>query len=547
MAVDITDTTTIQRLIAAGNNLLEYESVAGTMIELTASSGTISTDNQLSMYEGFSKVFVINGANLKVADFINTRLVLSTPLTATSVTPVKGDIINQGTTKSMVIDYVSPNVSSIYGYTTTTVDFTDGIISSQNLAISIAMVTEVFLGMPGPKDSAVNSVPHWYDFAPYPGTGVHSAVTYGAMPTKAYLGCLYRGRCVVAGDPAYPHQWYMARQANPWDWAYAADDAQSPVAGNNADAGEVGDIIRALIPYKDDYLVFGCATSMWVLRGDATAGGSLDEISLTIGIFGSRSWCFDGEDNLYFWGTGGVYMIPPGFGPPQNISSVRLPDLIGDEAADPSTHRISMVYDRKRLGLLVCITVLADGSNSNYWLDLRTGGFFPETYPNTCGAYSSFYYAANDTDFADLLMGCKDGHIRKFSDSDKEDHETTPHKLIDSYVSLAPIPLSEDADKEGKMKSLSITTGIDTDSIDVELWGKDTAETLISVMVVVSLPLHSVTLSSGGRVQRLRLRTRGTYLGVRLQNDTALTAVSIGETWSFEKIVADIGPAGRIK
>ena len=60
----------------------------------------------------------------------------------------------------------------------------------------------------------------------------------------------------------------MSRQANIFDWLYSQADAQTPVAGSNADAGELGDTVKALIPYKDDYLIFGCSQTMWLLRGD---------------------------------------------------------------------------------------------------------------------------------------------------------------------------------------------------------------------------------------------------------------------------------------
>ena len=204
----------------------------------------------------------MNGANLKVVDFVNTKLTSEIEITVNI--PSHGDILTQDSTNAqMLVDYIYYDSSTsdhyVYGYTfsgtfNTSNDVKDAdanvIITSGNL-------------------SAVNeatTMPHWYDWTPYN----NDTSTYGSLPDKAYLGTLYRGRPVLAGDPAHPYQWYMARQNNPWDWAYVANDAQSPVAGGNADAGETGDIIRALISYKDDYLIFGCASSVWYLSGDAT-------------------------------------------------------------------------------------------------------------------------------------------------------------------------------------------------------------------------------------------------------------------------------------
>ena len=54
------------------------------------------------------------------------------------------------------------------------------------------------------------------------------------------------------------------------------------------------------------------------------------------------------------------------------LSAIALPDLIKDRAADPSTHRITMAYDRRDYGIHICITKLSDGTNYNYWYDLKT-------------------------------------------------------------------------------------------------------------------------------------------------------------------------------
>ncbi|GAG84411.1 unnamed protein product, partial [marine sediment metagenome] len=190
----------------------------------------------------------------------------------------------------------------------------------------------------------------------------------------------------IAGNPEAPHQWYMSREGHPFDLLYAGQDAQSAVAGNNTDAGEIGDIITALIPCNDDFLIFGAVNSIWFLIGNPCDGGSINEFDLTTGIYGGKSWCFGDAGNLYFWGANGLYKttVP---GKPVCISEIKLPnlvkDLVGGEKIDNSTHRITLAYDRDRAGILVCITKVDDGTNSNYFYDLRTEGFFPEDYPTT--------------------------------------------------------------------------------------------------------------------------------------------------------------------
>jgi len=540
MSVNLTDIVTYKRLIAVAYNQVWYEDISmavGEMVELTAANGDIDTSDQLQMFEAYQKVFIVNGSNLKVADFSNTKI---TTNDIGSHPPNKGNILTGGTSGAeMVVDFCTSlsGATTIYGYRTTDATFvdTETVTGTDNDGNSISFTLNADETAP----------PHWYDWTPY-GNNTNA---YGSMPDKAYLGCLYRGRCVLSGNPNSPYQWYMSRQANPWDWLYTANDAQAPVAGGNSDAGKIGDIIRCLIPYKDDYLVFGCANSIWVLRGDPCEGGSIDEVDRTVGIFGATSWCFDNTGNLYFWGTGGIYRLPAGFGQIEHISSLSMPKLVDDEAPDPSTHRISMVYDRQRNGILICITKVSDGTNSNYWYDLKTNGFYPETYPEECGAYSLLYYDASDKDYRHLLIGCRDGHIRKFDESAKNDDIGVADEAISSYATLSIIKLTEEDDKEGKITSLTFELAggasgsdfADTDGLSYEIHVGDDAETVLEKIRNGDTPFATGTLTGPGRTNRIRTRAKGAYLGLKLYNSTA------SQTWAINKITGKVVESGRIR
>ena len=537
MAVSISETISYKRLVAVGNNDVYYEDidVAGTMLELDTSGGAIDTSDNLNMFELLQKVFIVNGANLKVADFVNTKLTV----TALTTAPTQGSIITQATSAAtMVVDFVNAAKTEIYGYVTSGTFVTTGGYTLSGGSMDPA--TRV--------PSAVTAKPHWYSWTKYPGSTT-------SLPNKAYLGCNYRGRPVLSGDPEHPHQWYMGRQLNPWDFTYTANDAQSPVAGGNADAGEIGDVIRALIPYKDDYLIFGCATTMWFIAGDPAEGGSINELDLTVGIFGANSWCFDGKGYLYFFGTNGIYKttIP---GTPECVSEIRLPKLIKDEAIDPSTHRITMAYDRTRVGILVCITKLSDGSNSDYWYDLQTGGFFPESYADECGAYSSFFYGANDPDYRDLLVGCKDGYIRKFNESLKSDNDSADAAdvgtvAIDSYVGFGPLQISKDPKYQGRITGLDLITaggasgGSESDSSDItcKVFTAKSAEEVVEKLYAGTTPNVSKIFKAPGRQHgdTMKQKIKGVYAGIELRNSTA------AQSWGFEQLLVTAKPAGRMK
>jgi len=504
---------------------------AGTMVELVAARNDIDCTDQLEIFEGYQKVFVVNGTNLKIIDFVNTKLTV----TALTTAPTRGSIVTQATSNAtMVVDFVNAAKTEIYGKTTsgtfvTTAGYT---LSGGSMDPETRVPSAV---------AEASTTPHWYDYVVYPDGAS------GSLPNSAYLGCLYRGRIVLSGNSNYPHQWYMSRQADHTDWAYVANDAQSPVAGNNSDAGEVGDIIRCLIPYKDDYLVFGCANSIWVLRGDPAIGGSLDEVSLTVGIHGSRSWCFDGNGNLYFWGTGGIYRLKRDFTGVENVSRVALPELITDENPNPSTYRVSMAYDRKRQGIVICVTKLADGTSSNYFYDLLVGGFYPESYPTNCGVYSSFYYAANDDTYSGLLLGCKDGYIRVFKDSAKDDDNGVSDTAISSYILYPVIQLSS-PDHESKLTSLIVELAggaaggafSDTDGVTLDLFSGDDAETVVEDVKDGATSFSTTVLSGTGRKNKLRPRTRGAFVGLKFSNSTA------SETWSINRVLYETVKAGRV-
>jgi len=534
MAVSLSEQVTLKRLVAACNDEIWYESVAGTLTEVTNATD-VDTSDMLIMFEAFQKVYIVNGTILRVADFVNTKLDLGAGNELTTA-PAKGDILTQATTAAtMVVDSVDDTKRYIYGYTTSGTFGTSNTVSSDDSGATMDPAT-----FTPSVVSQATTMPHWYAWTKHPGKTT-------AMPPKAYIGCLYRGRCCLSGNPNDPHQWYMSRQNDPYDWDYTAGDAQSAVAGANANAGKIGDIVKAMIPYNDDYLIFGCASSVWVLQGDPAVGGSLKPISEKTGFFSSTAMTFDGEGNLWYFGTDGLNVIPNGFGSVKNVSNVALPNLIADEAANPSTHRITLGYDRKRNGILLSITTLATGANSCYWYDIRGGGFFPESYPNVCGAYSQFYYASNVTGNADLLVGCRDGYIRRFLDTAKDDDSGASDTAISSQFMYPAVPMGADEDREGLLSSLTFVLAggasgssfSDSDGVTYEIHVANDAETLAEAVTAGGTPLHTGTISGTGRKNRIRNRARGVYMGLLLKNTTA------SETFAMEKVVMETRSVGR--
>ena len=539
------DSTYTKKLIAVANNELWYESSEGTMEELTAAKNEIDCSVPLSMCEAYGKIFIANGSRKKIADFINVKLHTTDIQPALKVYPRHGTVIEGATSKArMVVDYITDldGDTYVYGQRITTATFVTADVCTATIDEGDVSFT---------LDANEVTGPHWYDWTSY-GNADGTDTTYGELPEKDGLIGNYRGRVMVSGDPDHPHQWYMPRQGNPWDWVYSSTDAQSAVAGHNCDMGEIGDVVVALIPFKDDYLVIGCASTMWYMTGDPMEGGSLTELDLTTGMYGSRAYCWDGEGNLYFWGANGIYKttIP---GRPVCISQIRLPDLINDVAANAYTHRITLAYDRKRVGILICITLVSDGSNQNYWLDLRSEGFFPETYPEECGVFSAFYYEALNPAYQKLILGGNDGHLRIFDPTAKDDDIGTlaspATEEIQSYISYGPISLSDGPKHMGKVVGLDVETaggptgGTDSDDITAKIFIDKSGMGLIKKLIANTGPNFSGTVTAFGRRRgsSIKRKLTGNYAGVRLENLTA------AETWGLEQLWLDVKKSGKFK
>ena len=532
-----------KKLVAISNHQVWYESSAGTMEPLAAATGDIDVTKGLDMFEAYGKVFIANDTNLKVADFVNIKI---TTEDIGSHPPDFKTILESAGGAQMIVDYITAltGACTIYGKLITTTEFGAETVTGEDDDEN----TISFTG------TAQVAGPHWYDWTVY-----GNSSTYGVMPSQATLGCNYRGRTQLSGDRDYPHQWYQARQGNPWDWNYVDNDAQAPVAGGNSDAGEIGDLVIATIPYKDDFMIFGCADTLWCLIGDAAESGTIQELSLTAGILGAKAWCWDNKDNLYILATSGLLRIPPGFGPPQNLTQETYPDFIKDIAFNSSTDRITMAYDRENNGIHIFNTTLADGTNENWWYDLRVnsdgqtiGGLFPDSYPEECSVYSAFFYESVNPTYKGLLFGCFDGHLRFFDPSAKSDVLTNDSvEAIDSYVDFAPLQLGNEG-REGKLTSLvgvlaggGVSGGSQSDSNDVyyKVYGEISAEKILERMHAGSNVRASGTISAPGRIRgsMKKRKVKAAYLGIRVGNLTE------AETWAMEKLLVNAKESGRIK
>ena len=356
------------------------------------------------------------------------------------------------------------------------------------------------------------------------------AETAGSVPAGNPLIALYQDRLVLAGAVLAPHVWYMSKQGTMTNWSLGGTSPGRAVAGTTADAGQHPEPITALAPFHDDYLIFGGLTTLWVLRGNpATVGGFLDNISQQVGILDKRAWAYDPRGGLYFIGRAGLYYLTPGaVGEPQPVSESKLPaELVN---IDVNANDVMLAYDIAARGLHIFITPKLGGVTTQWWLDTELQSFWQVSLAADHHAFSLLSYDADSPTDAGVLLGCKDGFVRKFSDSFTSDDGTA----ISSHVLIGPIALGGGEYQEGKIKEIIPTLAGSSGDVAYSVLTGDSAEEASTATATTTGTITSGASSS------LRPQGRGRYFYLKLANGN-------GTPWAVESIIAKLSAAGRFR
>jgi len=523
---------TTKRLLFFCHNEVYHGTALDSMSEFTDAAGDINIATRVSAFEAEQKAFVVNGSTLKVADYINAKI---TTADVGANPPDRGNLLTGGTSGAkMIVDYADSltGATTIYGYKTNDKTFSNGetVTGTDDDGNAISFAT----------NAAEDSAPHWYTWTEYGGTSTN-------MPDKSTVSCFWRGRAVVVDDDN-PTQFHMSRIGNLWDFdadTPTGSDALRPVYGALGDTGKPGDVIRALIPFNDTYLIFACSGTIYLLVNDPAAGGQIGEIKGVGGIIDSRAWTWDDKGNLYILTHYGLMRVPKGFGSFENLTEEKYPNFVSDLAFASATDRIVLQYDVDEHGLVITKTNVSTYANTNYFYDPRTGGLFIDTYPTTQAIYCGHYFNAAASGDRKTLYGCQDGYLRYFSSSSKDDDGTA----ISSYIDYGPIPLADGMHREGVIHSVQAELGgggssgseTDSDPASFKVWVDDSADGVVEKMYANTAPNFAGTFKAPGRGRPFKRKAKGLYAGIKLYDATATKA------WSLEKLIVDARPAGRAK
>jgi hypothetical protein len=349
---------------------------------------------------------------------------------------------------------------------------------------------------------------------------------------------LYRDRLFLAGAD---HVWYASRQGDPADWDFGCDmgDEGRAVVSEASRAGVIGDVIQAMIPHNDTSLTFATRNGIYLLRGDPV-DGSMVEISNDIGILSPTAWARSPGGVVCFLSSDGVYVANAGSADhPTRWSAERCPDSLRN--VNPTSNRINMVYDVESRGFHLFVTPTS-GSGSHWWLDIANRACWPVSLPTTMQPVAVARLQGS-TGMPEVVIGCADGYLRKFSaTADTDDGEE-----LHSHVILGPFPTGR-GDIEDAM--ISEIHGMLSDNSGTVKWRivagqsaeavADAAEAGVIADLageeVVGVAASGLWTENRNRVERPR--ARGPWAAVWL----ASTA-----QWAYEGIAVAINQLGRVR
>jgi hypothetical protein len=365
-------------------------------------------------------------------------------------------------------------------------------------------------------DPKVNTLKKW-----------HADTAKGFVPIGCEIITVYRDRMVLAGDPEAPHLWYMSRQGDPYDWDYSQDDAGAAVYGQSSLAGRIAQPITALMTTTDECLIFGCTSSLWILRGDAAHGGQIDNLSFRVGVVSPTSWCYAPGHMLYFLSDIGLYRMRGDCGAtePESVSREKLPrELLH---AQRQLERIFMAYDHAAHGIHIFMVRNVGAPSLQWFFDLETQSFWPQQLQANHEPLSVLEYQAQDPLDNQILLGGVDGVVRGFSANDDQDDDGN---LINSFIDLGPFDLT----KEHHESIVQQLRGIPGQDSEVS-WGLRVGPSEEEAF------LQSIELAAGkwqagmNSTSRPRIRSAAMVL--------SLSGIG-GHAWSFERAMAVLRSAG---
>lgn len=167
-------------------------------------------------------------------------------------------------------------------------------------------------------------------------------------------------------------------------------------------------------------------------------------------------------------------------------------------------------------------------SMRHYFWDARTGGFFPDTYPDDAGPVTLYYYDA-ESPLAGVLFGGVDGYIRNIETACPNDDGTE----ITSEVIIGPQRTAGDQHRDGILLSVTAVMAFLLGDVTYEIKSGESAEEALR-----NTPTRTGVWSLGGMKLKDRPRLHAPCYAIRLTGTTP---------WSVELIKTQAIASGKQK
>jgi len=194
---------------------------------------------------------------------------------------------------------------------------------------------------------------------------------------------------------------------------------------------------------------------------------------------------------------------------------------------DATVTIVSMEYDVDKRGVHIYLTPTVAGSPTHWWLDWTQKTFWPVTLPSTMEPTACCTYQSTEIGDSGVLLGGRDGTIRRYDDSAQDDDGTN----FSSYIDIGPIPMAQDG-TTGTLVSLDANMAESSGDV---AWSVHPALTFEAATGASST-------DSGTWVAGLNARVRAIGRGQAYMLKIAGTP---GSKWGMENVSAIVRTSGK--
>lgn len=373
---------------------------------------------------------------------------------------------------------------------------------------------------------------NWVKYVPSTNSLETWAATAGVLPVdnENNLPRLienWRSRIVLSGLVNDPQNWFMSAVDDPTDFDYSplSTSPTQAVAGNDAPAGLIGDVITGMIPYTSDVMIFLGDHSIYMMRGDPMAGGQIDLVTNSIGGAFGRAWCMDPYGTVYFFSNRcGIYSLIPGMRP-QRISQ---PIESFVQNVDTGANSIRMIWNDRQQALHVFITPLAAPAPSTHLcFEGRQNAWWQDQYANeNHNPLCCCTFDGNTPGDRAVLVGGWDGFVRELSMTATRDDGYD----ISSEVVIGPLTTKNLDDM--MIYSAQAVLGTDSGTVTFAVYLGRTAEEALS-----NTPIMTGTWGAGRNFTN-SIRRAGHAIYIKL---------SATSPWALESIRLMVATQGKVR